>query len=320
MTRLRILCLLLLFSRSYGEELQTVEQEEFLKLITEERYVVALFCPSAAMERCEEFEDELTSAREDMIEMLDGDGWVVKLMDSPMVEEYAVGKTDQPVIVMFRSGLPVIYDGPANEEIMLDTLVRYKEPGVQELTDNTFEHLTQAATGATTGDWLVMFYTSSCTLCSRLTATMETLACKYRGRMNVARVNKETYGEKTGRRFELGLEDKPDIIFFRQGKMYQHTVGEYDPGTLSSFMTEQYAEMTPQDIPLPKSPLSDLVQLCLDYLVAYPLLVGTCLCVPVLLLIAFLYLIKSEGEPKPRKTKKKKKEEQREKKESKKEK
>merc|ERR1719513_100728 len=235
------------------------------------------------MERCEEFEDELTSAREDMIDVMDGDGWVVKLVDSPMVEEYAVGRTDQPVIVMFRNGLPVIYDGPANEEVMLDTLVRYKEPGVQELTDNTFEHLTQAATGATTGDWLVMFYTSSCTLCSRLTATMETLACKHRGRMNVARVNKETYGEKTGRRFELGLEDKPDLIFFRQGKMYHYTVGEYDPVTLSSFMTEQYAEMTPRDIPLPKSPLS-------------------------------------EGEPKPRKSKKKKKEEQREKKESKKEK
>merc|ERR1719250_439540 len=229
------------------------------------------------MERGEEFEDELTSAREDMIDVMDGDGWVVKLVDSPMVEEYAVGRTDQPVIVMFRNGLPVIYDGPANEEVMLETLV--------------------------------MFYTSSCTLCSRLTATMETLACKHRGRMNVARINKETYGEKTGRRFELGLEDKPDIIFFRQGKMYQYTAGEYDPESLSNYMAGQYANTAPQDIPLPKSPLSDLVQLCLDYLVAYPLLVGSCLCVPVLFLVAFLYLIRSEGEPKPRKSKKKKKEE-----------
>ena len=46
-----------------------------------------------------------------MIDMMDGDGWVVKLIDSPLVEEYAVGKTDQPVIIMFRNGLPVIYDG-----------------------------------------------------------------------------------------------------------------------------------------------------------------------------------------------------------------
>ena len=104
------------------------------------------------------------------------------------------------------------FSGPANEEIMLDTLLKYKEPGVQELTDSTFEHQTQAATGATTGDWLVMFFTTTCRLCNMLTATMENLACKHRGRMNVARVNKETYGEKSGRRFELGLEDKPDII------------------------------------------------------------------------------------------------------------
>ena len=99
------------FNISQAEDLQAVDQTEFLKLITEERYVVALFCPSSAMERCKEFEGELSSIREDLIEVLDGDGWLVKMVDSPMVQEYAVGKTDQPVIIMFRSGLPVIYDG-----------------------------------------------------------------------------------------------------------------------------------------------------------------------------------------------------------------
>ena len=33
-----------------------------------------------------------------------------------------------------------------HEEIMLDTLARYKEPGLKELTDGTFEHKTEAAT------------------------------------------------------------------------------------------------------------------------------------------------------------------------------
>eukprot|EP00090_Calanus_glacialis_P015581 TRINITY_DN2458_c0_g1_i11.p1 TRINITY_DN2458_c0_g1~~TRINITY_DN2458_c0_g1_i11.p1 ORF type:complete len:323 (+),score=119.46 TRINITY_DN2458_c0_g1_i11:54-1022(+) len=312
--------LLLVLSFTSGEELQIVDQAEFIKLITEEHFVVTLFCPSSSLERCEEFEGELTSIREDMIDVMDGDAWVVKLMDSPLVEEYAVGKTDQPVIVMFRRALPVIYDGPANEEVMLDTLVRYMLPGVGELTDSTFEHQTQAATGATTGDWLVMFFTSTCHLCHRLTATLESVGCKHRGRINVARVNKETYGEKTGRRFELGLEDKPDIIFFRLGKMYRYKGDKYDPETLSSFMTATYEDQAAEDIPLPKSPLSDLLQLCLDYLSAYPLLVGACLCVPILLLVAFLLIMRSEDEPKPRKTKKKKKEEQKEKKESKKDK
>jgi len=306
-------------SMIFAEELQTVDQVEFLKLITEEQYVLALFCPSTAAERCGEFEGELTSIREDMIDVMEGDGWVVKLVDSPLVEDYAVGKTEQPVIVMFRKGLPVLYDGPANEEIMLDTLVSYKEPGVQELTDSTFEHLTQAATGATTGDWLVMFFTSSCTLCSRLTATMETLACKYKGRMNVARINKETYGEKTGRRFELGLEDKPDIILFRLGRMYKYELTQYDPESLASFMTGFYKNYPALSIPLPKSPFDDLVQLCVDYLKAYPVQAGAGLCVPFILLLSFLLLFREGEEPKTKKSKKKKKDDQKEKKESKKE-
>ena len=33
---------------------------------------------------------------------------------------------------------------------------------VVKLTDATFEELTQAATGATTGDWVVMFYAPWC--------------------------------------------------------------------------------------------------------------------------------------------------------------
>ena len=33
-----------------------------------------------------------------------------------------------------------------NEEIMLDTLAWYKEPGLKELTDGAFEHKIQAAT------------------------------------------------------------------------------------------------------------------------------------------------------------------------------
>jgi len=306
------------FNTSFAQELQTVSTTELKKLIKEEKFVIAMFCPSNKMERCEEFEGELGSVREDLIDALDGDGWVVKLLDSSLVEEFFVGKVEQPIIVMFRSGLPVIYDGPANEEILLDTLIRYKEPGVQELTDSTFEHLTQAATGATTGDWLVMFYTTSCHLCTRLAASLETVACKHRGRSNVARVNKETYGEKTGRRFELGLEDKPDIIFFHHGKMYRYTVEKYDPESLTSFISGFYKNYPGESIPLPKTPFDDLVQLCVDYLKAYPLIIGTCLCVPVLLLVAFLFLMKSD-EPQPKKSKKKKKEEQKEKKETKKE-
>lgn len=46
--------------------------------------------------------------------------------------------------------------GPINDELILHTFSNNKEPTVKELTDETFEHLTQASSGATTGDWFVM--------------------------------------------------------------------------------------------------------------------------------------------------------------------
>jgi len=46
--------------------------------------------------------------------------------------------------------------GPPTEEDLLSKIQRAQETAVKNLDDSNFEHLTQAATGATTGDWLVM--------------------------------------------------------------------------------------------------------------------------------------------------------------------
>ena len=106
-----IMALLALTNIISAEELQTVDQTELLKLITDKQYIVALFCPSTAVKKCGEFEGELISIGEDLLEVMGEDVRVVKLMDSPILEEYTVEKTDQPVIIMFRNSLPVIYDG-----------------------------------------------------------------------------------------------------------------------------------------------------------------------------------------------------------------
>jgi len=288
---LTFLVLVVLPSISLAEGLGSIDQTELLKLTSENNYVVALFCPSKSMQKCKELEDGLTGIREDLMEVVNGDVTLVKLVDSKMVEDYMVGKIDKPVVIMFRSGLPVIYDGPGNEEMMLDSLIRFKEPGVQELTDNSFEHLTQAATGATTGDWLVMFFTPSCHICHRMTAALETLACKYRGRSSVARVNKETTGEKTARRFELPRDDKPDIILFRLGRMYRYKVEKYDMESITSFITGFYKNYPAESIPLPLSPFDEIVQLGVDYIKANPALGGTCLGVPFVLLLAVLVIM-----------------------------
>jgi hypothetical protein len=46
--------------------------------------------------------------------------------------------------------------GPPNEDDILSKLNKCPEPAAKALNDETFEHLTQASTGATTGDWLIM--------------------------------------------------------------------------------------------------------------------------------------------------------------------
>jgi len=42
-----------------------------------------------------------------------------------------------------------------NDELLIDLLLNNRDPIVKELNDNSFEHLTQASTGATTGDWFI---------------------------------------------------------------------------------------------------------------------------------------------------------------------
>lgn len=78
----------------------------------------------------------------------------MKVMSSNLVRLYSPNK--EPAIVFFRRGNPMLLDHEKlGEDEMLMKITENEEPVVKELTDTTFEHLTQASTGATTGDWFV---------------------------------------------------------------------------------------------------------------------------------------------------------------------
>ena len=91
------------------------------------------------------------------------------------------------------------------------------EDAVIDLTDATFEELTQAATGATTGDWVVMFYApwyvftcscaapqrpmwavhsltnvrrSRCGHCKKLHPTFSRVSLDLKGKVNIAHVRR----------------------------------------------------------------------------------------------------------------------------------
>lgn len=89
--------------------------------------------------------------KHDFKETLDAD--VVKAYGSQLARLYS--PTKEPAVVFFRHGVPLLYDGPIQEDAIFQKFENNKQPIVKELSDENFEHLTQASTGATTGDWFV---------------------------------------------------------------------------------------------------------------------------------------------------------------------
>lgn len=128
-------------------ELQLVPDEELIDLIQSEKYVVALFTTQYC-EKCENYENHLAEIRSDLADSLGT--WVVKLVDSSLTRLYT--PNDEPALVFFRHGVPLLYDDVIDEEVIFHTFSDNRKPTVKELNDDNFEHLTQAATGATTGN------------------------------------------------------------------------------------------------------------------------------------------------------------------------
>lgn len=79
----------------------------------------------------------------------------VKAFNSQLVRLYS--PTKEPALVFFRHGVPLLYDGPLNDDAIIEKFSGNKEPTVKELSDENFEHLTQASTGM----WFLNFFISN---------------------------------------------------------------------------------------------------------------------------------------------------------------
>jgi len=130
-------------------------------------------------------------------------------------------------------------------------LQKARDSSVKELNDETFEHVTQAASGGTTGNWIVLFTLSEV---SQVTSTfLEGLAARISHHSSVAVVHLKKSPELE-KRFKLENLDAavPRWYFFRHGKMYAMPQTKMELATMQAFTEKTFQNF--QAIPTPKQP------------------------------------------------------------------
>jgi len=236
-----------------------------IEAIRENRNLIILFSKKGCVE-CR-FEQSLSALREELESTLEAK--VLKLESSQLQRVYDFQK-QEAALLFLRKGVGLLYpkDGRDNADDIFDFFNDNREPIVKELDDSNFEHLTQASTGSTTGDWLVQFYDSQCVDCNRLSATWETVGAKLKTRMNVARVNRVTKGIQTAKRFKV--EQVPEFILIRHGKYYRYNLKQYDEESFIGFATSWFNRLTAEKVTTPATPFETLIEVVVQKLKEIP--------------------------------------------------
>ncbi|XP_056002765.1 thioredoxin domain-containing protein-like isoform X2 [Ostrea edulis] len=188
---------------------------------------------------------------------------VLKVTCSDQTLAVSVGVNSFPRLILYRSQVPVLYDGELTAPAIQVWIEQAREVNLQSLDDTSFEHLTQASTGATTGVWLVIFYKDSCK--EKLPA-IEGTGVLVRQKMNVAQVNIDESPE-TAKRFNI--KDCPVTYFFRHGKMYQYISDKsdmYRVKSLVSFVMSWYNNVEGAKVPTIPTAFDQLTESIADYL------------------------------------------------------
>ncbi|ELT96792.1 hypothetical protein CAPTEDRAFT_225130 [Capitella teleta] len=235
-----------LFSSSLSQdelhaEVLAVEDSEVHALVKKENFVLIFFYTSACESdpKCVESMNEVDLvAPNAMLEGLK----VTKLMDSSLAVEYGIKTTS--ALVLFRKGIPILFDADHIEhQDIIYWMEQNRESAVQTLTDENFEHLTQAVTGATTGDWFINFWAHDC----QATLPMwEAVGSRLKHRMNTAVVDIDQ-NPLTAKRFQI--TDCPTQYLLRAGKMYRYRDNEQSTNAFVVFAQGKYTHSTSRVIP-----------------------------------------------------------------------
>ncbi|XP_011563160.3 protein disulfide-isomerase A4 [Plutella xylostella] len=254
---LSLLFLLVCLFTAHSQNLESVSDDDLLQLIKQKEKLIVFFTKPSC-ETCLKFEQQLNGIHEELTQQVGAE--TVRTENSHLARLY--NPTKEPAIVFFRHGIPLLYSGEPDANEIYEYFEKNKTPAVKELTDKIFEHMTQAATGATTGDWFVMFYGASCVECQRLHAVWEGVGATLRGRVNVARVDAALAGALTAKRFHV--TKLPTFLFFRLGKVYKYDLPKHDVKSFVSFAQDWYKNAKSDPVPLLASPFDEIVDWCVQ--------------------------------------------------------
>ena len=125
---------------------------------------------------------------------------------------------------------------------------------IVELSNDSFEHLTQASTGQTTGKWMVKFYATWCGHCKRLEPVWVSLDTELKENHSEKGINVANVDAIQNRDLALRFQVKgyPTLMYFAKGRMYRYQ-GPRDLESLVNFVTEGYQTEEGEDVPIPPS-------------------------------------------------------------------
>lgn len=235
-------------------------QKLLITVAKHDRVIVIFTQECCTCAECVEVEQILNAKQEELSDYY-GVG-VVKVVSKPMIEE-RYGITSRPAILFFRQSVPALFEGHHDPDSIMEWIGQSLDPAVKALDDESFEHLTQAATGATTGNWLVLFHTDKCVKPDAATGVLEGLSSKVKGTTNVAKVDID---RSPGLAERFAIKECPTVFFFRLGKMYKYNLKKLEIKSLRNFVDGLYKNMKAHPVPVPQTPFDKMVERIADFL------------------------------------------------------
>lgn len=246
--------------------------------------------------------DECPKCKEFMPLFQEAAGYLDKL-EEDQIRSYKLavklpefGVTTFPQLLFFDGKFPFRYDNPDNyqPDDIVDWIEEAKETPIPELNDETFEHLTQASSGSTTGDWLILFSNSKRPECMKpILPDVATVASRLRRRKNIATLCTAS-NPNTAKRFGFDPDKHcSKFLFFHRTDLYYYEEENINAKDLLKFVMEGYKNQEAKTVPQPysesdaelQSTVMELSQMMMDHVRSSTLMF--CCGVAITLLIIF---------------------------------